>query len=131
MPDPIFERETRESMKTILAAVQMYGADGQSVPIRMVHHFASLARFDVPENRFGDTLESLVNACLFALGGEELPRVPRPEVPAYRSDLPQWDPWALRCNLEASKRVGLRVRSWEDPQLREWLDYTIKTLEAS
>lgn len=129
MPSPVFEREVRASMQTLMAVAQMSGNDGASI-VRMTHHFAAIARFDAPD-KFQDALGNLEQSCMIALGGEELPAIRRPEVPAYRAHLSQWDPMALKANLEACRRVGLRLRAWEYPNLREWLDYTINNLEVA
>ena len=130
MSSPVFEREVRASMQTLLNVAQMSAGDGASSVVRMTHHFAALAKFDAPE-RFQNALGNLERSCMVALGGEELPVIRRPEVPAYREHLSQWDPVALKANLEACKRVGLRIRAWENQNLREWLDYTINNLEAA
>ena len=128
MSNPVFEREVRASMQTLLGIVQANGTDGPGSMIRCAHHFAVLGRFDAPPQD-AETLGNLANACRVALGGEELPPVPRPEVPLYRSHRSQWDPEGLRANLEACRRVGLRIRAWENPGVRDWLNYAIQTLE--
>lgn len=115
-------------MQTLQIVVRANGVDGPNAVIRMIHHFVALALFSAPLD-CRETLWNLKGACMVALGGEELPEVHKPEVPAYRKSLDQWDPAGLRCNLEACRRVGMRHGAFKSSSLKEWLDYTIQTFE--
>ena len=128
MRDPIFEHEIQDPMQTLLNVVRANGPDGANSVIRMIHHLASLASQDAPQ-AFRETLGSLQEACMVAMGGEEIPAVPVQEVPTYRKGRGTWDPAGLRCNLEAARRVGMRHGSFGNPSLKQWLDYTIQALE--
>ncbi len=117
MTDPFFEREVKSSMVTISLMAINHPQDREAMFCRLIHDFASLEWFFV-EGPISSHLEGLMNACCLACGSD----IPRVE-PTYTFHTPLWDEWALKVNLEACRRVGVRYGAINNAHLIEWLNY--------
>lgn len=126
-PDPVFERETRETLSVLLPICQRHlDLEGkQDYYLRTIWAFARLGYQRCPLEDVRALFEGLAESILIVLGGE-CPPEPVNETPAYRQHW-GWSPWPSRTCLEASRRVALRIGGL-DPSVKERLEHLLGVL---